>query len=75
MGVLTYLMVIAGLIVFAGTANTQTPELIWIIAFIGSFSDNLSINLLQKLLGRFHIEELSDKQASNHINDKIKPDE
>ena len=69
MGVLTYLMVIAGLIVFAGTANTQTPELIWIIAFVGSFSDSLSINLLQKLLGRFHVDEVSGKQGDNKSKD------
>ncbi|MGR9115818.1 MAG: hypothetical protein ACU85E_08630 [Gammaproteobacteria bacterium] len=61
MGVLTYLMVIAGLIVFAGTSSTQTPELLWIIAFVGSFSDDLSINLLQKILGRFQVEDNSNK--------------
>jgi len=65
MGVLTYLMVTAGLIVFAGNANTQTPELLWIIAFVGSFSDNLSINLLQKVLGKFHVEKVSE-----NINEK-----
>jgi hypothetical protein len=53
MGVLTYLMVTAGLLVFAGTSQTQTPELLWIIAFIGSFSDTLSITLLQKIVGTF----------------------
>ena len=70
MGVLTYLMVTAGLIVFAGTANTQTPELLWIIAFVGSFSDNLSINLLQKILGKFVVE--NDKIRKDVVeNDKI----
>ncbi|MBN1929790.1 MAG: hypothetical protein JW764_09650 [Chlorobiaceae bacterium] len=60
MGVLTYLMVTAGLIVFAGNANTQAPELLWIIAFVGSFSDNLSINLLQTVLGKFQVKELKE---------------
>ncbi len=63
MGVLTYLMVTAGLIVFAGTANTQTPELLWIIAFVGSFSDNLSINLLQKVLGKFHVDDATENSG------------
>jgi len=62
MGVLTYLMVTAGLIVFAGNANTQTPELLWIIAFVGSFSDNLSINLLQTVLGKFHVRESKENK-------------
>jgi hypothetical protein len=53
MGVVMYLMVIAGLLVLAGTREARTPELLWIIAFVGSFSDTLSINPLQRLLGRF----------------------
>jgi hypothetical protein len=53
MGVLTYLLVVAGLIVFTGTGTTNAPELIWVIAFVGSFSDTLSINLLQRILGEF----------------------
>lgn len=53
MGVITYLMVIAGLIVFSGAATPRTPELLWVIAFVGSFSDTLSVNLLQRVLGRF----------------------
>ena len=53
MGILTYLMVTAGLIVFAGSSQTRTPELLWVIAFVGSFSDTLSITLLQKMVGRF----------------------
>lgn len=62
MGVLTYLMVTAGLIVFAGTPNAQTPELLWIIAFVGSFSDSLSINLLQKILGKFQVENVATEE-------------
>lgn len=61
MGVLTYLMVVAGLIVFAGNANPQTPELLWVIAFVGSFSDTLSINLLEKLLGKFEAAKFTRK--------------
>jgi hypothetical protein len=55
MGVLTYLLVAAGLVVFTGTSTTRTPELIWVIAFIGSFSDTLSINLLERILGEFNL--------------------
>lgn len=74
MGVLTYLMVTAGLIVFAGTANTQTPELLWVIAFVGSFSDNLSINLLQKILGKFEVEqEKPENQVAADEKVKSKP--
>jgi hypothetical protein len=53
MGVLIYLMLVAGLIVFAGSPDTQAPELIWVVAFVGSFSDTISVDLLQRLLGRF----------------------
>ncbi len=67
MGVLTYLMVTAGLIVFAGQTDTTTPQLIWIIAFIGSFSDTLSINLLQKLVGQF--AELKPRKQSQPPQD------
>lgn len=63
MGLLTYLMLIAGLIVFAGDTSTQAPELIWVIAFIGGFSDTLSINLLQRLLGRFRPVETEEREG------------
>ena len=53
MGILTYLLLVAGLLVFAGQAEPQTPQLLWVIAFVGSFSDTLSVNLLQKVLGQF----------------------
>jgi hypothetical protein len=56
MGVMTYLMLTTGLIVFVGpekATQPQTPELIWVIAFLGSFSDTLSINLLENILGKF----------------------
>ncbi|MGC4086637.1 MAG: hypothetical protein QM756_01835 [Polyangiaceae bacterium] len=53
MGVMTFLMVKAGLIVFAGSSQAKTPELLWIIAFAGAFSDTLSVALLERVLGRF----------------------
>ena len=53
MGVLIYLMLIAGLFVFADGTNPRTPKLLWVIAFVGGFSDGLFINLLQKLIGSF----------------------
>jgi hypothetical protein len=55
MGTLTYMMVVAGLLVFAQEAQPKTPELLWVVAFIGSFSDTLSIKLLQRVLGRFEV--------------------
>jgi hypothetical protein len=58
-GVLMYLAVIAGLLVFVGASEPKTPELLWIIAFTGGFSDTLSVGLLQKLLGRFRPVDLS----------------
>jgi hypothetical protein len=60
MGVMTYLMLTTGLIVFVGpteAATPQTPQLIWVIAFLGSFSDTLSINLLESILGKFPTKE------------------
>ncbi|MEA5115626.1 MAG: hypothetical protein VB050_16530 [Geobacteraceae bacterium] len=77
MGVLTYLMVVAGLIVFAGNAKPQTPELLWVIAFVGSFSDTLSINLLEKLLGKFEVARFSKKtdEKSGAVNsgERVEP--
>lgn len=67
MGLLTYLMVTAGLIVFAGTGKAQTPELLWVIAFIGSFSDTLSINLLQRVIGRFQTPEESPERSAGKV--------
>jgi len=70
MGVMTYLMVTAGLIVFAGTSTAQTPQLLWIIAFVGSFSDTLSVNLMQQLIGRFKVDgkQLSTPDATKDLN-------
>jgi hypothetical protein len=53
MGILIYLMIVAGLIVFAGTADLKTPQLIWVLAFVGGFSDTLSVGLMGKLDGQF----------------------
>ncbi len=64
MGVLTYLMVKAGLIVFAADGETRAPELIWVIAFIGAFSDTLSVRLMQRLLGRFGDAEKAPAAAA-----------
>ena len=61
MGVMTYLMLTAWLIVFAGSSTTQTSELIWVIAFVGSFSDTLSVNLLQKVIGHFEPQAKSEE--------------
>lgn len=69
MGVLTYLMVIAGLIVFTGEADPETPELLWVIAFVGSFSDTLSINLLQRIVGEFQTRD-SLRAGSKKTNPK-----
>ena len=66
MGVLTYLMLISGLIVFAGNSTSiQTPQLLWVIAFIGSFSDTLSINLLQNILGDLQVIKKINKENVN----------
>jgi len=55
MGALLYLLVKGGLIVFSASGDGVAPraELIAVIAFAGSFSDELSVNLLQKVIGRF----------------------
>ena len=68
MGVLTYLLLITGLIVFVGDTTTRTPELLWVIAFAGSFSDTLSINLLHKALGRF--EPIDRRENESKATDK-----
>lgn len=56
MGVLAYLLLRAGLIVFTGGQDTQTPELVWVIAFVGAFSDTLSVNLLQRVIGNVALD-------------------
>ena len=67
MGVMTYLMLTAGLIVFAGSSTTQTPELIWVIAFVGSSSDTLSVNLLQRVIGRFEPQGQSEGSGATAV--------
>lgn len=77
MGVLTYLLVVAGLFVFGGIRETQTPQLIWVIAFVGSFSDTLSINLLQGILGRFRPVEspssVKEQEEDRNQTPKVTP--
>jgi hypothetical protein len=69
MGVILYLMVIAGLVVFAGTTEPKTEQLLWVIAFAGAFSDTVSIGLLEKTLGRFRNVE----QPTGEVEPKPKP--
>jgi hypothetical protein len=53
MGVMTYLMLVAGLIIFAGKETAiQVPQLVWVLAFLGGFSDTLSMDLLDKISGK-----------------------
>ncbi|HLN24533.1 MAG TPA: hypothetical protein VK558_11165 [Patescibacteria group bacterium] len=50
MGGLAYLIVHAGLFAFVGdTASAQPNTLKWVVAFLGGFSDTLSVTLLSKL--------------------------
>jgi len=64
MGVMTYLMLITGLIVFAGQETTiQVPQLVWVLAFLGGFSDSLSMELLQKISGKISPSE--DKKTES----------
>jgi hypothetical protein len=51
MGVMIYLLLQAGLIVFTDQGQTQTEELVWVVAFFGGFSDSFSVNLLNRILG------------------------
>jgi hypothetical protein len=67
MGLMTYLMVVTGLLVFTGGANPKSPELLWVIAFLGSFSDTLSINLLQRLLGQFQVTGEDSKKPQDNV--------
>ena len=57
MGVMLYLLLVSGLIVFTGAADIKNPQLIWIIAFIGSFSQEFSFKLLEKLMGSLKVVE------------------
>lgn len=59
MGVMTYLMVKAGLLILSGESEPQAPELLWVIAFAGAFSDTLSITLMDRLTGRLALKDKS----------------
>jgi hypothetical protein len=65
MGMMGYLMIRAGLIVFAGGASPTTEELLWLLAFAGAFSDTWSVALLQKLLGQFQHVKAAEPAGSN----------
>jgi hypothetical protein len=67
MGLMMYLMLLAGLIVFTGASN-NAPNLnfYWVVAFIGGFSDTLSINLLNSLIGKFKAREVSGKEGEEN---------
>ncbi len=59
MGILLYLAVKVGLIAVngGGEQDLGSTELIWIVAFIGGFSDQLSDSVLKLLVGRFGGDE------------------
>lgn len=52
MGVLCYLMLAAGLLAMTGSTETQLPQLLWVVAFAGSFVDTLSERLLMRFSNR-----------------------
>ena len=60
MGVLTYLLVAAGLVILVGSPTTQTPELLWVLAFVGGFSDTLSVKLLERIGGQVKPAQVED---------------
>lgn len=59
MGVIIYLLLISGLIIFTGSGadSIKVPEIIWIISFLGGFSQKLSPNLLKKIENRIESSE------------------
>ena len=72
MGVMTYLLVVSGLIVFAKDGDPKTPELLWILAFAGAYSDTWAVGLLEKLLGEFR---KGDRDVPGLADTKKKPEE
>jgi hypothetical protein len=70
MGVMTYLMLITGLIVFAGQDTVKVPQLVWVLAFLGGFSDTLSMDLLDKISGKISLPENQKSNSGGEITKK-----
>lgn len=71
MGAITYLVVVSGLIL-VGAATPQNvsleikPEILWLFAFLGSFSDKVFEGVIEKV-GLIAV----DKQATNEFQDLL----
>lgn len=69
MGAFIYLVVKSGLIVFGNMPNPQVanPELLWVFAFIGGFSESLTGNVLKLIEGSVTNGKNSDTLAENKV--------
>jgi serine/threonine protein kinase len=62
MGALAYLAVVSGIFILSGATGTISvttsarPELLWILAFLGGFSDRFFEGIIQRILGQFNEE-------------------
>ncbi len=67
MGAFIYLVVKSGLIVFGNMPNPQVanPELLWVFAFIGGFSESLTGNVLRLIEGSVANNKNSNTPTEN----------
>jgi hypothetical protein len=60
MGALAYLAAVSGLFILSGAMGTEPgssqarPELLWILSFLGGFSDRFFEGIIQKILGQIN---------------------
>lgn len=60
MGAAIYLIVKSGLLVFGNTKQIVNPELLWVLAFVGGFSESVSNRLLNIAETQIRGEQSSD---------------
>lgn len=71
MGALVYLAILSGLFIFGGATGSDTnpasarPQLMWLVAFLGGFSDRFFETVINTVEGRFSRQAQEGGPASN----------
>lgn len=57
MGAVIYLIISSGLLIFGGTETVINPQLLWLLAFVGGFSETATSKALSKIQAQISGEE------------------
>lgn len=65
-GVLLYLVLQAGLTVLSAKSDSPEPqkELFYVLSFLGGFSDTLSVNMLERIMGQLSPTDTNSNRAA-----------